>query len=80
MALGEMGYDTSGLTGTVVLGPEGLDLESLAVAELAVRIEDAFGVKFSDGDITGLASATLDEFAAAVAARIDPAMVARAND
>jgi len=34
--------------GETTLGPAGLDLESLAVAELAVRVEDEYGVKFTD--------------------------------
>jgi acyl carrier protein len=80
VALREMNYDTSELTGTTVLGPEGLDLESLAVAELAIRLEDAFGVKFSDEEMAGAAGATLDEFVAVVASRVDPAMTASEVD
>jgi acyl carrier protein len=73
-ALGEMNYETSELKGDTVLGPEGLDLESLAVAELAIRLEDEFAVKFSDEEMTEFRSATLDEFVSAVAQRLDPAM------
>jgi acyl carrier protein len=73
-ALGEMNYETSELQGETVLGPEGLDLESLAVAELAVRLEDEFGVKFSDEEMAEFRAATLDEFVFAVAQRLDPAM------
>jgi acyl carrier protein len=69
-ALGAMNYDVSDVTGDTDLGPAGLDLESLAVAELAVQVEDKFGVKFTDEDTENLALMTLDEFAAEVASRI----------
>lgn len=69
-ALAAMNYDVSEVTGDTDLGPEGLDLESLAVAELAVQVEDRFGVKFTDDDTEQLALMTLDEFAAEVTSRI----------
>jgi acyl carrier protein len=69
-ALKEMNYDVSDVAGDTDLGPAGLDLESLAVAELAVLVEDHFGVKFTDEDAAELALMTLDEFAAEVAKRI----------
>jgi acyl carrier protein len=75
-ALREMNYDTSELTGDTVLGPAGLDLESLAVAELAVRLEDAFDVQFSDEEMEELAGATFDEFVSVVAGRIAPTVAA----
>ena len=73
-ALGEMNYDTDEITGDTVLGSEGLDMESLAVAELAVRLEDEFGVGFADEEMAEFRTATLDRFVAAVARRLDPAM------
>jgi acyl carrier protein len=69
-ALDAMNYDVSEVTGDTDLGPAGLDLESLAVAELAVQVEDKFGVKFTDDDTEQLALMTLDEFSAEVARRI----------
>ena len=69
-ALKEMNYDVSDVTGDTDLGPAGLDLESLAVAELAVRVEDRFGLKFTDEDGEELALMTLDEFTAEVGSRI----------
>lgn len=68
-ALADMNYDVSEVTGDTDLGPAGLDLESLAVADLAVQVEDKFGVKFTDEDTEQLALMTLDEFAAEVAKR-----------
>ena len=69
-ALDAMNYDVSEVTGDTDLGPAGLDLESLAVAELAVQVEDKFGVKFTDDDTEQLALMTLDEFSLEVARRI----------
>lgn len=68
-ALGEMNYDVSEVTGDTDLGPAGLDLESLALAELAVQVEEEFGVEFSDDDMESTALMTLDEFTAEVAQR-----------
>jgi acyl carrier protein len=69
-SLKEMNYDVSEVTGDTDLGPAGLDLESLAVAELAVLVEDRFGVKFTDEDAEQLALMTLDEFTAEVSGRV----------
>jgi acyl carrier protein len=68
-ALSEMNYDVSEVTGDTDLGPAGLDLESLALAELAVQVEDEFGVAFSDDDMESTALMTLDEFTAEVGRR-----------
>ncbi|MFC9330457.1 phosphopantetheine-binding protein [Kitasatospora sp. NPDC057015] len=69
-ALTEMQYDVSEVTGDTDLGPAGLDLESLALADLSVQVEDEFGVKFDLDEMEGTALMTLDEFSADVAARI----------
>ncbi|HEV2342852.1 MAG TPA: acyl carrier protein [Actinocrinis sp.] len=65
-----MNYDVSEVTGDTDLGPAGLDLESLALADLAVQVEDTFGVKFDLDEMETTAMMTLDEFAAAVAGRV----------
>ena len=70
-----MNYDMSEVTGSTPLGPDGLSLDSLAVAELTVRIEDAFGVRFADGEIPDLVDATLDQLVATVAVRVDATVV-----
>jgi acyl carrier protein len=72
-ALREMNYDVSDVTGDTDLGPAGLDLESLALAELAVRLEDQYQIKFSDDDMETLALMTLDEFTAVLAERLQAA-------
>jgi acyl carrier protein len=69
-ALKEMNYDVSDVTGDTDLGPAGLDLESLAVAELAVLVEDRYGIQFSDEDAEELALMTLAEFTTEVSGRI----------
>lgn len=68
-ALQEMNYDIEGIDDDSTLGPAGVDLESLAMAELAVRVEDRFGVQFAEEESEGLALMTVGEFTRAVADR-----------
>ncbi|MET8546137.1 acyl carrier protein [Kitasatospora sp. NPDC004799] len=70
-ALAEMQYDVSEVTGDTDLGPAGLDLESLALADLSVQVEDEFGIKFDLDEMETTALMTLDEFTADVARRIE---------
>ncbi len=70
-ALREMNYDVSEATGDTDLGPAGLDLESLALADLAVQLEDKYQLKFSEDDMEALALMTLDEFTSVMAERIE---------
>ena len=72
-SLADMNYDIDDIDDNTVLGPAGADLESLALAELSVRVEDRFGVRFEDDEAEELAGMTVGEFSAAVAARIQPA-------
>jgi acyl carrier protein len=76
--LTEMNYDVDDVTGDTDLGPAGLDLESLALADLSVQVEDEFGVKFDLDEMEGTALMTLDEFTADVVARIAAASPAPA--
>jgi len=69
-SLKEMNYDVSDVDDHSVLGPAGLDLESLAVAELAVRVEDEYGVKFTDEEQESAGMWTLGEFVGTVSGRI----------
>jgi acyl carrier protein len=69
-ALRAMNYDVSDVNDDTELGPAGLDLESLALADLAVQLEDQFGVKFNDDDMETLTLMTLSEFAKALSERI----------
>lgn len=61
-ALDEMNYATDGIEADTPLGPAGVDLESLAIAELGVRIEDEYGVRFADDEVEKVASMTVGEF------------------
>ena len=74
-ALRGMNYDVSEVTGDTDLGPAGLDLESLALADLAVQVEEEYEIKFSVDDMESTALMTLDQFTAEVAARISGSAV-----
>jgi acyl carrier protein len=69
-SLQEMNYDVEGIEDETTLGPAGVDLESLALADLAVRVEDRFGVKFADDESEQLALMTVGEFTSVVADRV----------
>jgi acyl carrier protein len=68
-SLKEMNYSTEGIADDTVLGPAGADLQSLALAELAVRVEDQYGVRFDDDEAELLAGMTVGEFSELVAQR-----------
>lgn len=61
------------VTGSSSLGPAGLDLESLAVAELVVQIEDRFGVKTDEAEMERYAMMTIGDIAQEIAKRVTAA-------
>lgn len=65
-SLRDMNFEVDDAGADSLLGPSGMDLDSLAVAELALRIEDRYGVKFGEDEMEHLAIMTLGEFAAEV--------------
>jgi acyl carrier protein len=65
-----MNYPTDGVDEDTMLGPSGADLQSLALAELAVRVEDHYGVRFNDDESEMLAGMTMGEFADLVESRV----------
>jgi acyl carrier protein len=67
--LRQMNFDVEEAGAGTVFGPAGIDLDSMAVAELALRVEDSYGVKFSEEELEGLAVMTIGEFAGEVIAR-----------
>lgn len=69
-SLTEMNYSVEDVDDDTALGPAGADLESLSLAELAVRVEDRFGVHFDDEEAEKLAGMTVGEFITAVAERL----------
>jgi acyl carrier protein len=68
-SLEEMNLEVEGASLDTMIGPSGLDLDSLAVAELAARLEDSYGVSFPEDEVEQLAIMTLGEFADTVAQR-----------
>ncbi|TDU90935.1 acyl carrier protein [Kribbella voronezhensis] len=68
--LQDMNYDVEGIDDDTTLGPAGVDLESLALADLSIRVEDKFGVRFSDEESEQLALMTVGEFTTEVAGRV----------
>jgi acyl carrier protein len=72
-SLRSMNYDVEGIDNDTELGPRGADLESLALAELAIRVEDKYAVKFGADEAEKLAVMTVGEFCQTVAARVNPA-------
>jgi acyl carrier protein len=72
-SLRDMNYDVEGIGNDTQLGPRGADVESVALAELAIRVEDEYGVKFSEDEAEELAGLTVGEFCATVAGRMPAA-------
>ena len=68
-SLTAMKYSTAEIDDDTVLGPAGADLESLALAELSLRVEDHFGVRFDEDEAEMFAAMTVGEFCAEVARR-----------
>jgi acyl carrier protein len=72
-SLTDMNYSIDDVDDDTVLGPAGADLESLALAELAVRAEDHFAVKFDADESEALAGMTVVEFCRTVETRLQSA-------
>ncbi len=70
-SLTEMNYNVEGIDADTSLGPAGADLESLALAELTVRVEDRYGVRFNEEEAEELALMTVGEFCEAVNQRLE---------
>lgn len=69
-ALSNMNHDMSEVTADSSLGPAGLDLESLSVAEIAVQVEDTYGVRFTEDDMEGLALMSISDLADEIVKRV----------
>ncbi len=72
-SLTDMNYSIDGVDDDTTLGPAGADVESIAIAELVVRVEDHFGVKFDDDEDEMLTGMTVGEFCGDVQQRIQTA-------
>lgn len=62
------GLDVGELDDDSTLGPAGADLDSLVLAELVVRVEEQYGVKFSSDENEQMPGFTIGEFCDLVAA------------
>ncbi len=69
-AIAAMNYPVDDVNTDTPLGSAGVDLESLAVAELAVRVEDEYGVKFGDEEAESVSAMTIGELAHAITSRM----------
>jgi acyl carrier protein len=69
-SLQDMNYDVEGVDDETTLGPAGLDLESLALADLLMRAEDHYHIRFAAEDSEELALMNVGEFTAAVVDRV----------
>lgn len=58
-ALKDMNYEVSSVTPETPLGPAGLDLESLSVAEIAIQVEDTYGIRFDEDETEQLSLMTV---------------------
>ncbi|MGQ0839509.1 acyl carrier protein [Actinokineospora sp.] len=62
--------DEAGLSDSTLLGPGGLDFESLAFAELAVHAEREFGMQIPDEDFEQIVQFTVGQLAGYLEARL----------
>jgi acyl carrier protein len=69
-ALEDMNYDTSEVSADTSLGPAGLDLESLCVADISLQVEDTFGIRFDDDETERLALMTVGALAEEIVTRV----------
>jgi len=69
-SLKDMNYDVDGVDDATTLGPAGLDLESLALADLLMRVEDQYHIRFAEDESEELALMNVGEFTTAVTARV----------
>lgn len=78
-ALREMNFEVGGLTDDTELGEGGLELESLSLAELVMRLGD-HGVTFSDDELETLTSMKFGEFADESARRLQAQSAGAASE
>ena len=69
-SLTDMNYDVEEIDDDTTLGPAGVDLESLALADLSVRVEDRYGLTFAEDESEKMALMTVGEFTTMVADRV----------
>ncbi|MDQ1653123.1 MAG: acyl carrier protein [Cryptosporangiaceae bacterium] len=70
-----MNYDVDDVTDETPLAEGGIELESLGFAELAMMVEEQYGVRFEDSETEQMAEWTLGQFVAEVVGRAEPARI-----
>jgi len=79
-ALTEMGYDATETDGNTPMGPAGLELESLAVAELSILVEDTYHVRFGDDEMEALALMTISQLVDEIVVRMEAAKAGSSSE
>ncbi len=69
-SLQDMNYDVESVDDSTTLGPAGLDLESLALADLLMRTEDNYHIRFVAEESEELALMNVGEFTSTVVDRV----------
>ncbi|HEY0166506.1 MAG TPA: acyl carrier protein [Jatrophihabitans sp.] len=69
-SLAEMNYDVTALDDATTLGPAGLDLESLALADLLMRAEERYSITFTEAECKELSLMNVGDLTEAVVDRI----------
>ncbi|GGU65144.1 hypothetical protein GCM10010211_32820 [Streptomyces albospinus] len=63
-----LNYDIDEVRDETPLGPDGLDLDSLSLAEVLMRAEETFHIHVEEDEVEELAGLTVGAFVAALAA------------
>ena len=69
-SLGQMNFQVDGIGANTPLGPAGLDVDSLARVEIAMRVDDDYGVRLSEEDITSIQELTVGQLLDLLRSRI----------
>ncbi|MET8505518.1 acyl carrier protein [Streptomyces sp. NPDC004787] len=78
--LRDLNYEVDDVTDTTPLGDGGLELESLTLAEIAMQVEQEYGVQIDDEELEALAGLDFGRLVALIDERAaDPALTGRAR-
>ena len=69
-SLAEMNYPVDGLTRDTPLGPDGVDVDSLARTWITLRISDDYGIELTEEEIKQIATLTIGELSDLLRSRI----------
>ncbi|MET9323101.1 acyl carrier protein [Streptomyces sp. NPDC003038] len=78
--LRDLNYEVDEVTDSTPLGDGGLELESLSLAEVAMQVEQRFGVQIDDEELEELRGLSFAELVARIAQRSgDPALTGQSK-